>query len=218
MTPKKSFYIMLSSLSLTVILLITVIYFGNALLKKDSDKLVSLKLDNKVLEVKELGLAQAEQDTAKYSSLEEITQSIVPQDKDQAKAVREIFTLAKESGISLKSVTFPTSNLGTKVTPPKSSEGTTPESNAQPTPETAQAPNVISQAKPVQGINGVYSLEATIMPDGYVSYYSLIDFLSKLENNRRTSQVTRIKVDPQSYDNNNPLVDFLLTVNIFLKP
>ncbi len=76
----------------------------------------------------------------------------------------------------------------------------------------------ISQAKPVQGMNGVYSLEANIAPEGSVNYYQFISFLSKLEKNRRTAQVTSIKIDPKTSSGNNPQLTFSLTVNLFLKP
>lgn len=211
MTAKRAFYFMIAVLGVSVVLVGIVVYFGNKMLAKESNKLVELKVVNSVLETQTAGLAQAQRDIEKYDGIEEITQSIVPQDKDQARAVREINVLANESGFAIKSVTFPSSNLGTKTTPAKPAEG----ESASPTP---QPSNAISQAKPVTGLKGVYSLEATIAPQGYVSYYDFLQFLSRLEQNRRTAQVTRISINPQSENKQDPLIDFTLTVNIFLKP
>lgn len=211
MTAKRAFYVMIGMVCAVIIAIGAVLYFGNKLLVAESNKLLDLKATNEALENQENGLAKANRDIAKYKNLEEITQSIVPQDKDQARAVREIVTLAQSSGIKLKSITFPASNLGTKVTPPA---GQNQENAQQPTTTTP----TISQAKPVEGIKGVYSLEANIVPENTVSYYQFIDFLSKMEKNRRTAQVTNIKIDPKSSNRNNPALTFSLTVNIFLKP
>lgn len=210
MTAKRAFFVMIGLVGVTAIGIIAAIYFGNKMLVKESDKLVDLKAINSVLESQETGLAQAKKNIEKYKDLEEITQTVVPRDKDQARATREVVSLAAESGFAIKSITFPASNLGTKVAPPSGSENNN--SAEQP------ASNPISQAKPVQGINGVYSLEANIVPEGTVNYYQFISFLAKLEKNRRTAQVTSIKIDPKTSTRNNPQLTFSLTLNIFLKP
>lgn len=207
MNSKKAFYLMVGAVMLTGISIVLAVVLGTKMLEKQSDKLVELKVENQVLESQQTGLVKAKNDIAKYSNLEEITQSIVPQDKDQAQAVLEVVTLARQSGISIKSVTFPNSTLGTRQQPQAQQEG----APAQPV-----AP--ITQAKPVEGIPGVYALEMNIVPEGRVSYYQFIDFLSKLEKNRRTSQVTAIKIDPLSSERDNPQISFSLTFNIFLKP
>lgn len=209
MTTKRSFYVMLGLIGLTIVGLFSVIYFGNKLLVEESGKLVDLKAVSSVLETEQTGLVKAQRSIDKYKNLEEITQAIVPQDKDQARAVREIVTLASESGIELQSVTFPASNLGALVAPTK---------GKKPEEDPAAAKKIISQAVPVEGVKGVYSIEATIIPQKEISYSQLIDFLSKLEKNRRTAQVTRIKIEPKSSDRNNSKLKVTLTVNIFLKP
>lgn len=208
MNSKKAFYLMVGAVVITGVSILAVVVLGTKMLEKQSDKLVELKVENQVLESQQTGLIKAKSDIAKYSNLEEITQSIVPQDKDQAQAVLEVVTLARQSGISIKSVTFPSSTLGTRQQPQAQQEGA-------PAPQPT-AP--ITQAKPVEGIPGVYALEMNIVPEGRVSYYQFIDFLSKLEKNRRTSQVTAIKIDPQSSERENPQISFSLTFNIFLKP
>lgn len=211
MTPKKAYYFMATLLIVSAFSVLAVTYFGTLELKNYSSKLVDLKSENSALNNQQLELAKANQNIRKYENLEELTQTIVPQDKDQARAVREIVTLAEESGFQLKNVTFPTSNLGAKIpAQPK----TDTSNDTTPTPQ----PNPVSQAKPVTGVKGLYSLEATISPSNDIDYHQLIDFLSKLEKNRRTALVTKIKIDPKSSSRANPKIDFLLTINIFLKP
>ena len=194
---------MLGSLASLTVLLGAMLYFGNKSLVEESHKLVDLKATNQTLESQQTNLISAQRDIEKYSNVEEITNSIVPQDKDQARAVREVIALAKQSGFEIRSITFPTSNLGVG----------TPSSGGA-TGSTAPAP--ISQAVPVKGISGVYSLEATIVPTGPVQYSQFLQFLKKLENNRRTSQVSSIRIEPQ--ENNPGTISFTLKINLFLKP
>lgn len=210
MTSKKAFYLMSGLIVLVIIGVGVTVVYGNRILEKQANELMNLKTENHVLENQQTELLKAKNDIARYSNLEEVTQSIVPQDKDQARAVREIVSLANNAGINIKSITFPASSLGTTPPATKPSEG-------QSTPANPAAPP-LSQAKPVQGVNGVFSLELVILPSGRVNYYQFIDFLSQLEKNRRTAQVTSIKIDPVSNNSNNPTIDFSLTLNIFVKP
>lgn len=214
MTVKRAFFGMIGVIVATALSIIGVVYFGNKLLTNQSNKLVELKAENEVLSNQEVSLAKAKQNVQKYKNLEELTQNVVPRDKDQAKATREIVELANASGIAIKTITFPSSNLGTKTTQPNNNEAN------QQNQETPQQPatNPISQAKPVQGIKGVYSLEANIIPSSKVNYYQFISFLEKLEKNRRTAQVTKVNIDPDGTSGNNSQISFTLTVNIFLKP
>ncbi len=210
MTSKKAFQLIIGLLVLSILGVVSVIYMGNKLLSRQSQYLVDQKISNKVLENQELSLAKAKQNIQKYKNLEELTQAIVPRDKDQARATREILALAQESGIQIKSITFPASNLGAPAQ--KSTSGESNQEGSTP------APNPISQAVPVKGLNGIYSLEATITPNGPVNYYQFIDFLAKLEKNRRTSQVTSIRIEPKSSSSKNPQLIFALKLNMFLKP
>lgn len=205
MNSKRAFYLMIAAFVLACVGLGALVYTGHKLLTKESDKLLELKAISQVLESQSTGLSQANQDVQKYKGIEEITQAVVPQDKDQARAVREIVELARQSGIELKSITFPASNLGNAA---KTQSGSS----------SSQKPvSGLSQAKPVEGIKGVYSVELSIEPEGEVNYYKFIDFISKLEKNRRTSQVSRIRID-QPANKNTQNIDFSLTLNIFVKP
>ncbi|MDB5163511.1 MAG: hypothetical protein JWS12_128 [Candidatus Saccharibacteria bacterium] len=209
MSTKKVFYLMIVLLVLVVGGGIGSIAVGNIVLQKKANELVSLKLDNKVLDAQQVALVKANKDIQKYADLESIAKAVVPKDKDQARAVREIVQIASQSGITLTSVSFPASNLGAGASSSASGSGTTSSKVA------------ISQATPVSGLPGVYSLEMIITPETTthkISYTQFLDFLSRLENNRRTAQVTSIKIDPVSSDQKSPYVTFSLTINIFIKP
>ena len=136
----------------------------------------------------------------------------MPQDKDQAEAVREIINIAADSGIKPTAVNFPVSTLGGTISASGAAVGTTAPTAA------SRALQSLSQLQPVVGIKGVYMLQITIQQDAAsaVPYPKFIDFLSRLEQNRRTAQVTGIVLQPSPLDRN--LVSFTLTVDEFIKP
>lgn len=183
-------------------------YLGNSLLQKQANKLVGLKLDSKVAVEQESSLAQAKKDIAKYSELESEAKVIVPQDKDQAEAVKEIVKIASGSGIKLGSISFPTSTLGQKAT---KSSGSSKSSSS-----TAKVP--FTQVEKVTDIPGLYSMSITVQSskDMPVTYNDLINFLNRLEQNRRTAQVTGVTITPDSKNPNN--LSFSLIINLYIKP
>ncbi len=199
MNSKKLYYGLVALLIILGAGLFIGAYEANGLLEHKSNTLAKLKASDQTTIAEKIQLAKNKQDIAKYSSLNTIAKSVVPQDKDQAEAVREIVALAGQSGINqLSSISFPPSTLG----------GTT----------TVKAGNGLTQVTPVKGIAGVYNLQITITqtPSNPVPYSSFIGFLTKLEQNRRTAQVESINVQP---DQTNPnLVAFTLIINEFIKP
>lgn len=136
----------------------------------------------------------------------------MPQDKDQAKTVREINAIALESGVRLQQISFSASNLGEAA--PKTPATT--EGEATPKSATATQPS-ISQVKPVQGIKDVFGLEINVSSGDAnpVSYYRFIQFLERLESNRRTAHVSNINVVPTE---NRDEVTFSLVLTAYLKP
>src|SRR5665213_1423335 len=87
-------------------------YGANALLSSKADKLTTLKAKSQALAQEQLSLIAAKKDVKTYASLEQIARSVVPEDKDQAEAVREIVNIAAANSVSLASITFPASTLG----------------------------------------------------------------------------------------------------------
>jgi hypothetical protein len=214
MTSKRVFYVQLGLLCLLIILLIGGTYFANVILQKQAKKLLDLKTQVAVLNQQQTNLAKAKKDVTKYNTLNTIARTIVPQDKDQAEAVREIVNLANANGLSLSLITFPSSNLGVGVptkTPASGSSSTTSGTSKPITPP-------LTQVTPVAGITGVYDLPITIQQDANkpVPFERLSSFLSALEHNRRTAQVSAVTITP---DGKNPgLLTFTLTVDEYIKP
>jgi len=201
---------MIGLLSILGIILISTVVIGDKLLRKQSDKLASLKLENQIIESQQASLVQANKDLQKYAELKSIAEQIVPQDKDQARASREIINLAEQSGIKIASLTFPASTLGQAL--PKAAA---PAEGAE-APKPAAPP--VTQVKPVDGIKGLYYLDISITSDSGrpVTYDKLVEFLDRLEQNRRTAQVSQISIQPDP--RNRAGLNFTLTVTVFIKP
>lgn len=216
MNSKRFFFVMIVMLGLFGALTVASILFSNNFLQKQSIQLVSLKLESHLLEEQQNALLKANKDIEKYSSLDETAKSIVPQDKDQAKTVREINAIAKNSGVTLSAINFQSSNLGTvvpKAAPVQSDPGS---KNTATTPAAPTAPP-ISQVKIVPGITGVYSLEISITSDPLkpIAYKTFLNFLAQLESDRRTSNVSTINITP-SGDGSN--ISFVIKLDAYVKP
>lgn len=202
MTSKKMFYILFATVAVLGLATFGSAYAANEVLSGKTAVLSKIKARGQVLDDLQIALIRNKSDIKQYSELNEIAKAIVPQDKDQTQTVREIVKIAEESGISrLTSVTFPASTLGTI-----GSGGS------------ANTTGGITQVTPVAGMNGVYTLPITVTvgQDDQVSYARFMTFLTGLENNRRTAQVTSIIITP---DSNNPnLITFSLILNEYIKP
>lgn len=214
---KKLRIVLLCLVGVSAVVFMVVLVGGLSLLSSKSNQVVTQKLEEEKLKAQLSSLGVAKHEVEKYSYFSDVAKTVIPTDKDQAQAVLDIFRMADESGISIQNVTFPDSNLGA------AGSATTGNNNAS----SASAKTALSQAKAVDGIPGLYSLELTIVPessaslpdDKQITYQKLLKFLNKLENNRRTAQVTAVTVQPQANeDGPSPYINFTLKVNIFIKP
>lgn len=209
MNSKKYFFVMSGVLGLMVILMIASVVMGDIFLHKQSVKLVNLKLDNQVIEAQQTALTQAKSDLQKYKDLAVIAKQVVPQDKDQARATREIISLADQAGVKIASIGFPVSTLGQAK--PKTTTDTSTSTTTTPTPS-------VSQVKPAEGIPNVFQLDITVVSDNSspATYARLTDFLNRLEQNRRTAQVSQITIQPDA--KNRSSLNFTLTITLYIKP
>ncbi|HPR09644.1 hypothetical protein KDA06_02395 [Candidatus Saccharibacteria bacterium] len=200
MTPKRLFYLLLITVSLLFIATISTGYVANSVLSQQAEKLRQLKAESEATQELQSLLQKNKSDIKRYSDLNEIAKAVVPQDKDQALTVREIVKIANDSGITnLTSINFPASTLGGTASGGSQAGG-------------------LSQVIPVKGISGVYLLPITVTVDSSnpVSYSQFTTFLQRLEQNRRTAQVSEITITP---DPKNPsTIAFVITLNEYIKP
>jgi len=214
MTSKRLYYMLLGTVGLLVIGLLGGAYGADQLLRHESKALLDARSRVQALESQQSQLAKARKDIEKYQTLGTIAKSIVPQDKDQAQAVREIVKIASAAGVKIGSISFPASTLGSRL--PAAGAAAAPA--ATPPPKAGPGGLSLSQLKPVVGIAGVYDLAITVQSDtaSPSSYDQFIRFLAGLENNRRTALVSGVTVNPDAKDPNR--VSFSLSINEYIKP
>lgn len=219
LSPRQLYFGLIGLLALLFIGLIIGAFGINSILGSRATTLTSLKAKNSALNQEQSGLAVAKEQIKKYAGVQQIASAVVPEDKDQAEAVREIVNIASANGVRLSTINFPSSSLGSTAggTSGGSTGGsTTPVTIGQVkiNPKTGN----LSQLQPVKNIPGVYVLQLTVQSDtsNPVSYNSFIHFLNALEYNRRTAQITSITLEPNQ-DNPN-LLSFSLIINEYIKP
>lgn len=215
MTSKNLHTALLAVLALMLIAMAGGTYGADKLLSNQADKLRAQKARSQALSQEQLSIQRAKEDIKKYGGLNRIAEAVVPQDKNQAEAVREIVNIAAQNGVTLGSVTFPASTLGSLPVGASSTPGSQPSAAASSSNSSA---NKLSQLTPVKNIPGVYQLPITIKgdSDNPVEYDRFISFLSGLEHNRRTAQVENITLTPDTTNSN--LVTFELTLSEYIKP
>lgn len=221
MNPKRAFYLMLGILILAIVAVLGGAYGISDLLQGQSTKLVAAKAKLAAINQEQLNLESAKKDIQTYTPLYNIAQSIVPENKDQAETVRQIVKLAAASNVSLQSITFPSSSLGSGGTT-SSTITTAPTANSAANNPNAST-NVLSQLTPVTSIPGVYVMPITITSatgaDQTVTYPQLISFLQGLESNRLTALVSNISIQPSTAGGSAAnQFTFNLTLNIYIKP
>lgn len=214
MNSKRLYLLLIGSIALLFIGLVAGTYEINGALTHKAATLTNLKAQDQALQQEQISLAKARADIKKYASLHQIAQAIVPEDKDQAEAVREIVKIAGDNKVNLASITFPASTLGSTPVVPGAA-AVAPVSAA---PAANSKTSALSQLTPVKNIPGVYNLLITIASDSNapVPYNQFVGFLSDLEHNRRTAEVSTITISPSPQ--NRSLLSFVLTLNEYIKP
>ena len=198
---------------------IALTYFANNWLTNKSESLVNIKLDTVALEEQQKVNLQAAKDLEIYETTRILLEKIVPKSKDQAKTISELQEIASDIGVTIRSMTFPASELGNSGSS-ATVVGTTPSAAAANT-------NVVTQAEPVDNIPGLLGIEVSLSQidrlsgssgDG-MTYNQLINFLEAIEKNRRTMQIKTLQILPlKSSTGEVSGYSATLTMNIFVKP
>lgn len=218
MNSKRTYFLMLGAVALLVIGILGGAYETKQYLTVKSVKLVELKAKLAGYEQQQAGLVSAKKEIAKYTPLYNIAKVIVPENKNQAETVRQIDKLASANSINLGTISFPSSTLGNTVTggPNVPLPTTTLGGNTKVMPKTNTTN--LSQLTAVVGSPGVYVLQISVSSDTSqpASYKQLIGFLSALENNRLTAEVTSINIVPDTLAPDR--FSFTLSLNSYIKP
>lgn len=219
MTSKRLYWILIGALGLIVVAMLGSAYGINSLLEAKSNKLVGLKASQAALAQEQTQLIQMKKDIVTYNNLYDISRLIVPQSKDQTETVRQIVGLAAQNGVTLQAISFPASSLGAGNSPLGVTKSTVGSGSAAPAAGITSNP-ALSQLQKIANIPGVYDLPIQVVsstdPSHMASYKQVINFLSSLEQNRLTAQVSSIDLQP---DAQNPSrLSFTLNLDIFINP
>lgn len=206
MNAKKLYYTMIGLLFVFIVAAGAMIYFGTGFMKKSSESLVNAKLDNFSADEQEISFVKAKKDLEKYKDLGAIVEKILPKDKDQARAVSELYKMGAETKVTIDKIQFPSSTLGQKVATATGSQ-TTPST-------TTPVATGVTQAKAVEGLKSVMGIDIEVASGKNLQYADMIKFLQKIESNRRSMQVKKIIVRPDLEKN---VLSFDVTVTIFVK-
>src|SRR5579884_3646879 len=222
MNSKKLFYILSGTITLFIILTVLGAYELTGLLQKKANALTNDKAKNLSLQNEQTELNQSKKDIVKYQSLYQISQSVVPQNKDQTQAVRQITNLATASGVNIESITFPSSTLGALPGAASAPPQATPSQAG--VAATGNNPN-LSQLLKVPNIPGVYELQLTVKSssNNLATFQELTSYLHALEQNRLTALVSSITIQPSTTTGsqtpqNQVKLQFTLVLDIFINP
>ena len=222
MNYKRFHYGFIGLLCLSIVIFIGSAYEIGILFNNKGNQLVNIKAKFNSLQSEQTSINQDKKDILKYTNLYQVAKSIVPQNKDQTQAVRQIINIANNNHISIASINFPPSSLGNNVPGVVTTPGAAP---AQAAPAASASTGVtsgsssnLSQLTAVPAIPGVYELQINIQsnPNIPCSYTELIGFLQGLENNRLTALVNSLTITPNA--SNPSVLSFSMTLDIYIKP
>lgn len=207
MNAKNLYYTLFGGLVCLILITGLTVYAGTSLMQKSANSLVDAKLDNLEVDTQEISFVQAKKDLEKYKDISALVSKVLPKDKDQARAVSEIYRIGSESNITIDRIQFPSSTLGVKTATPSGGSSSSASSPA--------ATAGITQAKAVDGLKSVLGIDVEISSAKDMKYNDMVTFLQKIESNRRSMQIKKISVRP---DLDKKVLSFELTVTIFVKP
>lgn len=192
MNSKQLHMILLGVCALLILSFGGVLFLGIQALQDRSAELQAAVNEREVVEQQEIALITAQGDIDRYSELEELSKRIIPQEKDQARTVREIIQIAQQANVNITAINFPSSELGD------------------------DDDQIITQATPVDGLRGLLELRITVQMGNNTTFNQLISFLEGLETNRRTSQVQSVSITPDRQD--RTVLTPTIELSVYLKP
>ena len=198
-------------------------------LTESSVELTSLRTEVAQLDKKRADLDIASQVLSDQQVSIETLEKVVPTEKDQARVIKELYAIAAQAGISIESVGFPASTLGSEAPKPAPTTTTDPAQtqNSQDTSQqtTQKAPTSISQATPVKDIPGLQSIEITLgtlnstsLPvNSGVRYSEMISFIRLVEHNQRTMQIKSIGITQRTPINGEAVFNLDIALTIYVR-
>lgn len=228
MTVKKVYRVLFLLFVASIVGSVMLVRYAANWLSESSVELNSLRGEVTELEKQWTDLERAKKVLSEQSEYVTTLGLVLPEDKDQARVVKELYAIADQANVKIDSVGFPSSTLGA-VTAPKPATSTetttnTPTNAAVSTPAATPVKS-ISQATPVKEIPGVQAIELSIgtiaSKDPLIKgirYEEMTKLLNLIERNRRTMQIRSIGIGQTQNPGAAPTYDLSLSIVIFIKP
>lgn len=188
---KRAFYLLLALNIALIGGIAGTFLLANKIAGQKSMEISLLKADIETNDTTLTNYKQLEQTLKKNKEVEEIAQQVLPQDKNQSAALTQLDEFSAQTGVKIKQVTF---NPGTTDT------------------KKATGPTLTTPSS----LKGVSILNVSVRCDK-TQYENLLNFLKKIENNRRRMQVKSVSLSP-STQVLGQLDQVNLTIDIYLKP
>lgn len=195
-------------------------------LTESSKELTTLRVEVAGMDKKQADLEKAKKTLSDKADEVSTLSMVLPEDKDQARIVQELYAIASQANVTIDSVGFPSSTLGA-ITPKPVTPVEAPTSTPTPTPATEQPKPVktISQATPVKEIPGVQSIELSIgtitSKDASIKgvrYEEMMSLIRLIERNRRTMQIRSIGIGQSETVTGSPTYNLTLSIVIYIQP
>lgn len=229
MTPKKvnRYFVLLFLIGIG--LSVFILRYATNWLTTSSQELMSLRTEVAELDKKQSDLERAKKSLTDNASEVATLSLVLPEDKDQARVVQEIYSIADQSNVKIDSVGFPSSTLGAQTAPKvvaPTETTTAPSTSATSTPaEPVKPTKTVSQATPVKEIPGVQSIELSIgaitskdTSIKGVRYDEMMALIRLIERNRRTMQIRSIGIGQSESVSGQPTYNLTLSLVIFIQP
>lgn len=188
MTPRKLFYIMIGALLFTGLLTLGGIYLADQYLSSESKAISVMKAEDELIGTELISAQRTRDNLEDYSYLDQVTEEILPDSKNQSEVILLINTIGAETGIKTESFTF----LGT---------------DGQPSEK--------SQTEPLEGTSSILVFPVNIKFK--TTYGQLINWLDKAEENQRKMQVSQISITKSSEEGEENLLDVTMLINAYLE-
>lgn len=190
-TSKKAFKGMLIVIAASAALSIGLFYITDQNLQKRSKEISELRAQEEISQQQITIYEDARKKIDELAYIDELAQEVLPTSKDQANVIAEIRGFGIKSGVSVDTISF---------------NGVT-----------TQGDNLdLSQTKEFEGVSGVRILPAQLLLAPDASYNSLLQFLERIEQNRRKIQVVGLSLTPNP-ENRTTFSTITIDINIFLK-
>ncbi len=228
MNPKRFYYVLIGGIFLLAVGSVGITWVARNWLSARSLVTVNLKLDILGLQQKQRAGIIARGDLETYKKDREDLVNVIPRQKDQVDLLSQLQQIGDEADVTIGSITFPSSELGNAAAAQPaaapSDDSAAKSTSPTPTPAPAAAKSTVTQAKPVDGISGLYAIQITLSSitqkssSKGLTYEQTLSLLKAIEHNKHIFQMTNVNITPQkSTTDNSTLYQIGINLNTYLR-